>query len=193
MHACACVCVRARVCVCVCVCVLFVSQLVDSKARIVTVSSVKHRTVRIRDARAFLTDWRAGYYEYTKLADLYFAYELQRRLGLRGVTSCAADPGGVRSNIWSASPVFQKGFYRCVGARARARVCVCVCVRVRGLAVSAVRRMCVCVYVSCPSPLSCVRSPTVCPVQVSIQVLCVCVCVCVFATQEDGRRVLLSS
>jgi WW domain-containing oxidoreductase len=53
-------------------------QLVSSKARVVTVSSITHRTVRIKDARAFLTDWRAGYYEYTKLANVYFAYELQR-------------------------------------------------------------------------------------------------------------------
>ncbi len=53
------------------------------------------------------------YYEYTKLANVYFAYELQRRLGLRGVTSCVADPGGVRSNIWTASPLFKKGLYRC--------------------------------------------------------------------------------
>ncbi len=35
-------------------------QLVRSKARVVTVASIKHRTVKIKDARAFLTDWRAG-------------------------------------------------------------------------------------------------------------------------------------
>ena len=62
--------------------------------------------------QAFLTDWRSGYYEHTKLANVLFAYELQRRLGLHGVTSCAADPGGVRSNIWSSSPIFSKGLYR---------------------------------------------------------------------------------
>lgn len=55
---------------------------------------------------------RSGYYEHSKLANVYFAYELQRRLGLRGVTSVAADPGGVRSNIWSASPMFSKGAYK---------------------------------------------------------------------------------
>ncbi len=40
------------------------------------------------------------------------SYELQRRLGLHGVTSCLADPGGVRSNIWATSPLFSKGFYK---------------------------------------------------------------------------------
>lgn len=87
-------------------------QLIAGKARVVTVASVKHREVRIKDVRAFLTDWRKGYYEFTKLANVYFAYELQRRLGLHGVTSVAADPGGVRSNIWSASPMFKKGLYK---------------------------------------------------------------------------------
>ncbi len=28
------------------------------------------------------------------------------------MTSCAADPGGVRSNIWASSPLFKKGLYR---------------------------------------------------------------------------------
>ncbi|KAL6750425.1 hypothetical protein V8C86DRAFT_2813036 [Haematococcus lacustris] len=93
---------------------LLEKKLVSSKARIVTVASIKHREVRIKDARAFLTDWRCGYYEHTKLANVYMAYELQRRLGLLGVTSCAADPGGVRSNIWTASPMFKKGIYRTI-------------------------------------------------------------------------------
>lgn len=63
----------------------------------------------LQDARAFLTDFRSGYYEHTKLANVLFGYELQRRLGVHGVTSCVADPGGVRSNIWDKSPIFKKG------------------------------------------------------------------------------------
>lgn len=35
-------------------------QLVAGKARVVTVASIQHRTVRIKDAKAFLTDWRSG-------------------------------------------------------------------------------------------------------------------------------------
>lgn len=42
----------------------------------------------IKDAKAFLTEWRSGYYEHTKLANVLFAYELQRRLGGRWVTEC---------------------------------------------------------------------------------------------------------
>jgi hypothetical protein len=57
----------------------------------VTVSSITHRTVRIRDARAFLTDWRAGYYEYTKLANVYFAYELQRWEWIPNMTRVCSD------------------------------------------------------------------------------------------------------
>jgi len=37
---------------------------------------------------------------------------LQRRLGLHGLTSCVADPGGVRSNIFNSSPLFSKGMYK---------------------------------------------------------------------------------
>ncbi len=63
----------------------------------------------LQDARAFLADFRSGYYEHSKLANVLFGYELQRRLGVHGVTSCVADPGGVRSNIWDKSPIFKKG------------------------------------------------------------------------------------
>ncbi|KAG2501756.1 hypothetical protein HYH03_000256 [Edaphochlamys debaryana] len=89
---------------------LLEKKLVASKARVVTVASVTHRTTVMADARAFLTDWRSGYYEHSKLANVLFAYELQRRLGNRGVTSCAADPGGVRSHIWDSSPMFKSGW-----------------------------------------------------------------------------------
>mmetsp|Transcript_24448 Transcript_24448/g.53399 ORF Transcript_24448/g.53399 Transcript_24448/m.53399 type:complete len:355 (+) Transcript_24448:113-1177(+) len=87
-------------------------KLVASKARVVTVASVLHRTTRIKDAKGLLTDWRQGYYEHTKLANVLFGYELQRRLGNHGVQSVVADPGGVRSSIWDKTPIFKKGFAR---------------------------------------------------------------------------------
>lgn len=93
---------------------LLEKKLVESKARVVTLGSVTHRTTIMKDARAFLTDWRSGYYQHSKLANVLFGYELQRRLGNFGVTSCLADPGGVRSSIWEKSPMFKKGFARCV-------------------------------------------------------------------------------
>jgi NAD(P)-dependent dehydrogenase (short-subunit alcohol dehydrogenase family) len=62
----------------------------------------------MKGAKEFLTEWRCGYYEHCKLANVLFAYELQRRLGVHGVTSCAVDPGGVRTNIWTHSPAFSK-------------------------------------------------------------------------------------
>lgn len=53
---------------------------------------------------ALLRSWRRGSgYATTKLANVLFAYECQRRLGALGVQSCAVDPGGVASNIWKRS------------------------------------------------------------------------------------------
>ncbi|KAF5827890.1 hypothetical protein DUNSADRAFT_18581 [Dunaliella salina] len=91
---------------------LLEKKLVSSKARVVTVASITHRTARIKDPKAFLTEWRSGFYEHSKLANVLFAYELQRRLGLHGLTSCVADPGGVRSNIFNSSPMLSKGMYK---------------------------------------------------------------------------------
>ncbi|MEW5307215.1 MAG: hypothetical protein WDW36_009623 [Sanguina aurantia] len=95
---------------------LLEKKLVASKARIVTVSSVTHRIVTIRDVTAFLKEWRSGFYFNTKLANVLFAYELQRRLGARGVTSCAADPGG--SGPASGTPAPCSG-RACTGVYAR--------------------------------------------------------------------------
>lgn len=53
----------------------------------------------LQDAKAFLTDWSKGRYWNTKLSNVYFTYECQRRLGPLGVQSCAVDPGGVRTRI----------------------------------------------------------------------------------------------
>ncbi|KAL4419578.1 hypothetical protein ABPG77_003604 [Micractinium sp. CCAP 211/92] len=76
----------------------------SAPARVVNVSSVTHRYGWVGDVRKFLPSWRPGsYYPSTKLANVLFAYELQRRLGEHGVQSCAVDPGGVASNIWTGS------------------------------------------------------------------------------------------
>lgn len=35
--------------------------------------------VRCRDVKALFTDWRHGFYQHNKLANVYTAFELQRR------------------------------------------------------------------------------------------------------------------
>lgn len=93
---------------------LLEKKLVASKARVVTVASVLHRMASIKDVQAFLTDFRSGLYQHTKLANVFFAYELQRRLGPAGVTSVVTDPGGVRSNIFNSSPKFSKSIFKTI-------------------------------------------------------------------------------
>eukprot|EP00878_Enallax_costatus_P001002 GHUV01001134.1.p1 GENE.GHUV01001134.1~~GHUV01001134.1.p1 ORF type:complete len:354 (+),score=120.84 GHUV01001134.1:515-1576(+) len=91
---------------------LLEEKLVASKARVVNVVSVTHRFAKIKDAKALFTDWRCGFYEHNKLANVYTAFEMQRRLGARGVQSVAADPGAVRTNIYNNSPKLGKGFIK---------------------------------------------------------------------------------
>lgn len=85
------------------------SKLVASKARVVNVASVTHRITRIKDVRSLFTDWKGGFYQHNKLANVYFAFELQRRLGPKGLQACVADPGAVRTNIYNNSPKLSKG------------------------------------------------------------------------------------
>ena len=54
----------------------------------------------------FLTSWTAGSYAATKLANVIFAHECQRRWGARGVRSSAVDPGAVYSNLWDNDAFF---------------------------------------------------------------------------------------
>ena len=77
-------------------------------ARVVTVSSGAHRlgTIRFDDPH-----WRNGYrkwpaYGQSKLANLLFAYELQRRLAAAGADtiSVAAHPGYAATNLQAAGP-----------------------------------------------------------------------------------------
>ncbi|EFN53453.1 hypothetical protein CHLNCDRAFT_136710 [Chlorella variabilis] len=76
----------------------------SAPARVINLSSVTHRYGWVGDAGKFLQSWRPGsYYPSTKLANVLFAYEAQRRLGQHGVQSCAIDPGGVATSIWEHS------------------------------------------------------------------------------------------
>jgi NAD(P)-dependent dehydrogenase (short-subunit alcohol dehydrogenase family) len=77
-------------------------------ARVVTVSSGFHRLAQIRFDDP---QWKQGYskwpaYGQSKVANLLFAYELQRRLAAKnaGVMSVAAHPGYASTNLQFAGP-----------------------------------------------------------------------------------------
>lgn len=78
---------------------LMEKKLVAGKARVVHVASVTHRITRIRNVRDFFTDFKQGLYHHAKLGTVMFSYELQRRLGDRGLQSVVADPGKVRLGL----------------------------------------------------------------------------------------------
>lgn len=88
---------------------LLLPRLLDSPAaRVVTVSSLMHRGGRMRwddldGARRYLR-WEA--YAQSKLANLLFAFELQRRLAARGVRvqSLACHPGYTSTNLQLVAP-----------------------------------------------------------------------------------------
>ena len=75
-------------------------------ANVVHVSSVTHRYASIPSVDRFLTQWDAGSYAATKLANVLFAYECHRRWGAAGVRSAAVDPGAIYSNLWDNDRVF---------------------------------------------------------------------------------------
>lgn len=75
-----------------------------SPSRVVNVSSITHRFGSIGNPDTFLTSWeQGGRYANTKLANVLFAFQLQRQWGDAGVYSCAVDPGSVGSSIWRDS------------------------------------------------------------------------------------------
>jgi NAD(P)-dependent dehydrogenase (short-subunit alcohol dehydrogenase family) len=82
--------------------------LAASGSRVVTVSSVAHRRARCTDLEPVESeqDYRPdAAYERSKLANLLFAYELQRRLSAAGAStiSLAVHPGIVRTALWRTS------------------------------------------------------------------------------------------
>jgi NAD(P)-dependent dehydrogenase (short-subunit alcohol dehydrogenase family) len=66
------------------------------------ITSSLHRFAHCHSAHCILRadDCRQGQYQHTKLANVLFTYEMQRRMGSKGVQCCAADPGGVKTEIW---------------------------------------------------------------------------------------------
>jgi NAD(P)-dependent dehydrogenase (short-subunit alcohol dehydrogenase family) len=79
------------------------AMLATPGSRIVTVSSVSHRGGTVDLADLPLATYRHGAaYARSKLANLLFAFELQRRLARAGVqtASLAAHPGGVWTGLF---------------------------------------------------------------------------------------------
>ncbi|KAK9804909.1 hypothetical protein WJX72_011450 [[Myrmecia] bisecta] len=84
------------------------SLIASAPSRVVNVSSIMHRCGSFQDPAHFLRDTTRYQYDNTKLANVLFTYEHQRRLGPLGVQSCAVDPGSVRSNIWKGNAAHQR-------------------------------------------------------------------------------------
>ena len=90
---------------------LFERLLAAPAARIVTVSSSAHRIGRIAfddlDRTRGYNPWRA--YGQSKLANLLFAFELQRRLSARGLApiSVACHPGYADTNLQQVGPALR--------------------------------------------------------------------------------------
>jgi NAD(P)-dependent dehydrogenase (short-subunit alcohol dehydrogenase family) len=89
-----------------------------SEARVVTVSSPAHRTGRINfdDLQGERRYMRWAAYGQSKLANLLFAFELDRRLRASGVglRSVAAHPGYAATNLQSAGPSVGGGIFAAV-------------------------------------------------------------------------------
>jgi NAD(P)-dependent dehydrogenase (short-subunit alcohol dehydrogenase family) len=85
---------------------LFDLLLATPLSRVVTVSSLGHRMGRIRfdDLQSERRYGRAAAYGQSKLANLLFTYELQRRLTGTDTTALAAHPGGSASELSRSLP-----------------------------------------------------------------------------------------
>jgi NAD(P)-dependent dehydrogenase (short-subunit alcohol dehydrogenase family) len=87
---------------------LLPSLLVRPGSRVVTISSGAHKigSVNFDDLAGEKRYWSWGAYAQSKLANLLFAYELQRRLERAGATaiSVAAHPGYASTNLQAVGP-----------------------------------------------------------------------------------------
>ncbi|SOX53889.1 short chain dehydrogenase [Mycobacterium ahvazicum] len=89
---------------------LLLDRLLPIKgSRVVTVSSVGHRTlakIRFDDLQSERSYNRVKAYGQSKLANLLFTYELQRRLALKGTptVALAAHPGGSKTELLRNMP-----------------------------------------------------------------------------------------
>jgi NAD(P)-dependent dehydrogenase (short-subunit alcohol dehydrogenase family) len=79
-------------------------------SRIVTVSSVGHRygEMNFDDLQAEREYNPDHAYWQSKLANLMFSYELQRRLAATGTIALAAHPGVVGTDLWRTSSLFER-------------------------------------------------------------------------------------
>jgi NAD(P)-dependent dehydrogenase (short-subunit alcohol dehydrogenase family) len=87
-------------------------------SRVVTVSSMGHRIradIHFDDLQWERRYSRVGAYGQSKLANLLFTYELQRRLAPHGTTiAVAAHPGGSRSELTRNLPAWTAPVYRVI-------------------------------------------------------------------------------
>jgi NAD(P)-dependent dehydrogenase (short-subunit alcohol dehydrogenase family) len=83
-------------------------------SRVVTVSSMGHKLGRMRfdDLQSTRRYSRVGAYAQSKLANLLFTYELQRRLAGRKTTAVAAHPGGSSSELSRNLPNWLQATFR---------------------------------------------------------------------------------
>ncbi|HEX5401255.1 MAG TPA: oxidoreductase [Pseudonocardiaceae bacterium] len=78
-------------------------------SRVVTVSSIAHRRGKADFTDRTTESYRAGSaYEESKLANLLFTYELDRRLADAGPRALAAHPGIVGTRLWRTSTGFER-------------------------------------------------------------------------------------
>jgi NAD(P)-dependent dehydrogenase (short-subunit alcohol dehydrogenase family) len=77
----------------------------SSPARIINVSSVMHDWASPKtDFKLAATTAKKSRYGVSKLAQIMFSYEFQRRYANSGVQSIAIHPGGVNTDIWDWLP-----------------------------------------------------------------------------------------
>ena len=83
-------------------------------SRVVTVSSIGHKLGRLHfdDLQSERRYSRAGAYSQSKLANLLFTYELQRKLAGRKTIAVAAHPGGSASELTRHQPGWLQAAFR---------------------------------------------------------------------------------